>query len=138
MPWKCSGCGNEKAYITKSGWYTNERRERVPYEMCDRCGALGTVAVPDVYWDGTEEHGLPDDPHTGKPRVFGSKAEKAQFLKAHGLQESGDKVHGSMVRSHVEAPMADSKAAVEGALAYVKSMGADRRRQEYLRIVKGR
>lgn len=124
----CNGCGNDRAYRVRVG---------AGWEFCDMCGDIGTVGVADVFWDGTPEHGLPDDPRTGQPMVFGSKAEKARYLREHGLVEAGDKMHGShatILRQNQEAPARREE--VEAALHYVKQMGADRRRQEFNRILK--
>lgn len=94
----------------------------------------------DVYWKpGMEEHGLPDDPKTGKPRVFGSKGEKAAFLKANGLVEAGDRMRGSHATIfRDQAPKENPREAVMKALSEVGKMGKDFRRQEFLRISKGR
>jgi hypothetical protein len=90
--------------------------------------------MPDVFWDGSLEHGLADGPD-GKPRVFSSKREKAAYLKEHGLQEAGDRVRGSYPT--VEAPQRkDSREEVKEALRAVGRMSPDRRRQEYLRLTK--
>lgn len=132
MNWTCTGCGNPKPYKTISGQ---------GWEICDKCGDMPGAAIPDVYWDGTPEHGLADDPKTGKPMVFSSKMEKARYLRDHNLVEAGDRIRGSSpsimremsgVREEYSA-----RQSVEKALAHVRSMGADYRRQEYLRIKNG-
>lgn len=127
---ECSGCGNKKAYKTYSG---------DGWEVCNECGSPPTVLQPDVYWDGKPEHGLPDDQKTGKPMVFGSKLEKAIYLKQNHLREAGDRVKGSKIhhtRGEHSADSVKSRDAVMSALAHVKNMGADYRRQEYLRITR--
>ena len=122
----CGNCGNPKAYKTVSG---------AGWEYCDRCGEVPKVAVPDVYWDGKPEHGLADDPKTGRPRVFGSKSEKAAYLRSRGLAEAGDKVHGSSVSATAQQS-AERGMSPQQALQIVRGMGADRRRQEINRILK--
>lgn len=95
------------------------------------------VGLPDVYWDGKPEHNLADDPLTGKPRVFGSKAEKARYLQQRGLSEAGDRVHGGYASAmDVRHTTVDDRTSALKALQHVKQMGRDVRRQEYLRIVK--
>lgn len=122
----CGSCGNAKAYKTVSG---------EGWEYCDRCGEVPKVAVPDVYWDGKEEHGLADDPTLGRPRVFGSKGEKAAYLRTRGLAEAGDRVHGAppSVRS---AESRESGMSADQAVRLVRNMGADVRRREFNRIMK--
>lgn len=131
---RCDGCGNEKAYRTFTRWdkYLKEK-----IETCDRCGEVASVGVPDVYWDGKPEHGLADDPLTGKPRVFSSRQEKAAYLKERGLSEAGDRVRGAYVTpgSAQGVDRRDPEIA-RRALHQVGQMGADVRRQEYYRILK--
>ena len=124
----CGNCGNTKAYRTVSG---------DGWERCDACSDMRGAGVPDVYWDGTPEHGLPDDPQTGQPRIFSSKGEKARFLRENNLVEAGDKVHGSFPTVLGETlERGDAREQAQAALHFVSQMGKDRRRQEYLRIVK--
>jgi hypothetical protein len=124
----CGGCGNTKAFRTYSG---------NGWEVCDKCDNVAAPWVPDVYWDGTPEHGLSDDPKTGQTRVFGSKVEKAIFLKQNHLVEAGDRVKGSMVlTTRGETKREVGRADAEKALFHVKQMGRDYRRQEFLRIQK--
>lgn len=82
---KCGGCGNPNAHRTLSG---------AGWEVCDDCGNLSGSIIPDVYWDGKPEYGLADGPD-GKPMTFGSKREKAVYLKSRGLREAGDRLRGS-------------------------------------------
>ena len=124
----CGGCGNENAFR-----FFKSRN----FECCDRCSNLNAFGTPDVYWDGKEEHGLPDDPKTGKPMVFGSKFEKARYLKEHNLVESGDRIRGGHATIFRDTPKQDdSMEAVNKALAFVKQMGSDRRREEFRKILK--
>lgn len=127
---KCGYCGNENAY---------RMRFSADGESCDQCGAAGSSAVYDVYWDGKPEQGLADDPVTGKPRIFSSKGEKAAYLRSRGLQEAGDTYHGAPLQIHKnQERRSDSRHEVMMALKKVREMGQDVRRQEYLKIVKGR
>lgn len=123
----CRGCGNEKAYKTVSGQ---------GWEHCDECGAAPKVGIADVFWDGKPEHGLADDPKTGRPLVFGSKAEKANYLRARGLSEAGDKFHGAPVMVSHEKPSEGSREEAARAIQRVRQMGGDVRRQELNRILK--
>ena len=95
-----------------------------------------SVGLPDVYWDGKPEHGLADDPATGKPRVFSSKSEKSAYLKERGLVESGDRVGGAPSSYFSSEKVVDHRVSAMQALQHVKQMGKDVRRQEFLRIVK--
>lgn len=123
---ECGNCGNQKAYrtISGNGW-----------ESCDRCGEVPSVGLADVFWDGGEEHGLADNPETGRPRVFGSKAEKAAYLRSRNLFEAGDKVHGARA-SAASMEQRQSGLSPEQAVRLVRSMGADVRRREMNRIMK--
>lgn len=105
-------------------------------EFCDRCGDAGRAALPDVYWDGTAEHGLADDPRTGQPRVFASKGEKARYLRERGLVEGGDKIHGATPFSTGSGPRENPRDVAMKALHHVKQMGRDQKRKEILRILK--
>ena len=103
--------------------------------------AESNPSLPDVYWDGKPEHGLADDPLTGKPRVFGSRQEKAQYLRDHNLVEAGDRKGGSPLtprpieNGDFEQRPANSDSARK-ALHFVSQMGQDVRRQAYLKILK--
>lgn len=123
---ECGNCGNQKAYrtISGNGW-----------ESCDRCGEVPSVGVADVFWNGGEEHGLADDPATGRPRVFGSKGEKAAYLRSRNLSEAGDKFHGAPP-SVTSAESRQSGLDAQQAIRLVRSMGADVRRREFNRIMK--
>ena len=131
------------AILTKTGFFTNEKGERERYEFCDECGDFGSSGggVADVFWDGSPEHGLADDPKTGQPITFSSRGEKARYLKEHHLRESGDRVHGSAIhqaRSSEDegSRRIEARASAERALATVRAMGRDFRRQEYLKVLK--
>lgn len=126
----CGACGNQDAYkmVQGQGW-----------EFCDACGHLPKIGVADVYWDGKAEHGLPDDPRTGQPRVFGSKGEKAAFLRAHGLKEAGDRMHGGNATMngrdrHTEDP-AKARDAVNRALAHVKQLPKEERQRRIMTLI---
>jgi hypothetical protein len=124
---ECGNCGNPKAYRTVSG---------NGWEYCDRCGEVSSVAAPDVFWDGKEEHGLADDPATGRPRVFGSKGEKARYLRERNLSEAGDRVNGAPPSAASLESGRDRGMSAEQALRIVSQMGRDVRRQEFNRIMK--
>lgn len=65
------------------------------HEACDRCGAVGSVKNPDVFFQG--EYFEPHFATDGQPhgQVVTSKSHKAQIMRELGVRESGDKVHGS-------------------------------------------
>lgn len=131
----CAGCGNPEAYRTRT--YAGGA------QVCDRCGGLGPLALPDVFWDGMPEHGLADDPVSGGPRVFLSRGQKARYLKEKGLVEAGDRIRGSNLTSRSGPAAADKASArarnrdlARAARAQVRKMGRDVRRQKYLEIKK--
>lgn len=134
MKFLCNNCNTEKDFgldfalglITADGEYKR---------FCADCRRPKSF-VPDVYWDGKPEHNLADDPITGKPRIFSSKGEKATYLRERGLQEAGDPVHGAPLSLSNQKHETDSRSQVRDALRRVQEMGKDRRRQEYLRIIK--
>lgn len=123
----CGGCGNGEAFRTRT--YANGD------EYCDRCGSVQTPWVPDVFWDGRPEINLADGPD-GKPRVFGSKGEKALYLRERGISEAGDSHHGAPWKPTGPAPV-NGREEVRKALAEVRKMSPDYRRQKYLQMLKG-
>lgn len=132
MSFICCSCQNEKDDRDCRYWVWTQKKEEFKY--CKDC-TTSKPSVPDVYWDGKPEHGLADDPITGQPRVFLSKGQKAHYLKERGLQEAGDRVRGGPVMLHREQnKQVNNREQVKKALAEVKKMGRDYRRQEYLRI----
>lgn len=122
---ECGSCGNTKAFRTVSG---------NGWEYCDRCGQVPSVAHADVYFDGKEEHGLADDPATGRPRVFGSRNEKARYLREHNLSEAGDKVRGAPPSAAQMEGSRNEGVSAAQAIQYVRQMGSDVRRQEMNRL----
>ena len=130
MALECDGCGNKHAH-----------RIRI-YEdrtcICDACGMGANTPVYDVYWDGKPEHGLADDPATGKPRVFTSKAEKAMYLREKGLVEMGDRVKGAHLGVAGRRQKPDSRETVREALNEVRSWGREYRHQKFLEVIKNR
>ena len=123
----CGGCGNQNATRTRSG---------KDWEYCNVCGEVGNSGVSDVFWKpGMEEHGLPDDPKTGKPMVFNSKGEKARYLSANNLVEAGDRMRGAPASILREQGRKENNREVAlQALHHVKQMGQDRRREEFNRL----
>lgn len=139
MTFRCDICGQNRDFDLDFGM-TIVSGKGVLTRICRRC-KRPKGGIPDVYWDGKPEENLADDPQTGMPRVFSSKAEKAAYLKSRGLMEAGDRVHGApmSVTQMVERPShqkTDSREIVRKALADVKKMGIDYRRREFLRIKK--
>lgn len=134
---KCQ-CGNENAIRIHGEWQRQEKEGRRYVEFCERCGDLLTLSFSDVYWDGKPEPCLADDPRTGQPRVFLSRAQKAQYLKENGLREAGDRVRGAPKHyDHSNSHPVDRAAnreAARKALAEVRKMGAQYRRDKFLEI----
>jgi hypothetical protein len=90
--------------------------------------------IPDVYWDGKPEIDLADDPVTGRPRVFGSRGEKARYLKERGIYQV-DKSHKLRAPDVPQGTKEESRDKIRQTLAEIKNMGIDYRRQQYLKIV---
>ena len=87
----CLGCGNQQAYRT----FTTA----TGFECCDKCGALGSLDVPDVYFPGPyidPNLGHPDRPCEKDGVLVLSKRHKAMLLKEQGLREVGDRRHGAI------------------------------------------
>ncbi len=90
----CASCGATNYYHWAIA-YTSQGN----FESCSECSKEGTPALsPDVYFDSKQGSFQVDpnlaDRYTG-PIPFSSKREKAAILKRLGLQEDGDKKHGS-------------------------------------------
>lgn len=136
MTFVCDSCGKNRDFMTEYGIAVITAHQEYK-RYCRICRAPQS-AVPDVYWDGKPEENLADDPNTGKPRIFASKREKAEYLRSRGIMEAGDRVHGApiMVSKSQEIKPHDSRHEVMMALKRVKEMGRDVRRQEYLKIKK--
>lgn len=90
---ECSGCGNKSAFRINIGYCNNEQGEKVKHEICDECGKPSSPWIPDVFFDGKLENNLVDK--QGNKVTFGSKREKAIYLKQNNMNERGDKIHGS-------------------------------------------
>jgi hypothetical protein len=137
MTFHCDGCDRNRDFWTDYGIMIVTESKEVK-RICRIC-RRPAVGLPDVYWDGKPEINLADDPTTGKPRVFASKQEKANYLKRKGLTEAGDSVHGApIVVSRESQPKRDSSHEVRMAIKQVREMGIDVRRQAYLKIIKER
>lgn len=137
----CGGCKNAEASFVKAGFFKGESGKREFYEYCDKCGGAGPVHIPDVFWDGKPEENLADGPD-GKPVVFFSKGQKARYLQERGIYEAGDTHHGAPVTSLVSESREERRRrnldAVRSARMKVESMGKIYRRQEFLRLTKGK
>lgn len=86
----CTNCGNKKA-IRQRFWQGGE--------CCDRCGGLGNLRVPDVYFPGPyvdPNLGHPDRPHERDGVLVTSKQHKARLMKEQGLTEKGDRRGGAI------------------------------------------
>lgn len=123
----CDTCGST---LYRCRQFINETKSWI----CDLCGASATT-VYDVYWDGKPEENLADGPDD-KPIVFASKGQKARYMRERGIEEAGDRVRGAPFSPVMSEKSKSSREEVRAALAKVRSMGADVRRQEYLRICK--
>ena len=134
MNFHCDGCDRISAHVDlKRCVITSEVNSRF-LRFCRYC-CDSKASVPDVFWDGRPEINLADGPD-GNPLTFSSKHEKARYLKANGIMEAGDKVRGSFPTVTNNPQRVDMRDAARKALAQVKQMGKDVRRQEFLRITK--
>lgn len=134
MTFVCDGCKQTRPHTDLKRCVVDT--QNCFYRYCRFC-ANGSAAVADVFWDGKPEENLADGPD-GKPRVFGSKGEKAAYLKSRGLMEAGDRHHGapmSFAKNQERRPH-DSKHEAAMALKHVREMGKDVRRQEYFRVIR--
>lgn len=138
MKFNCDSCLTERNFHGEYGILIITPRGQLT-RHCRIC-VNPRVGVPDIYWDGKPEENLADDPLTEKPRVFGSKAEKAAYLREKGIREAGDRHHGAPVmvsRESMSTPSyQESRHEVRMALKKVKEMGQDVKRQAYLKILK--
>lgn len=130
----CNSCDLDRDFSSQFSILIIEKWGHGIKRFCKDC-RKPKAGLPDVFFDGKPEENLADDPHTGKPRVFSSKGEKAAYLKERGIREAGDRYHGAPFASG-NKPSVDSKHAVKMALKQVREMGADVRRQAYLKVVK--
>jgi len=80
-------------------------------ESCDRCGNLGNVNVPDVYFRAPYLD--PNLPHPNRPWEkdgvwVESKQHKARLMAEQGLVERGDRRHGHRpLDKHINARWKD-------------------------------
>lgn len=132
----CNNCGNIKAYRCAVWHEEDESGKRVMRECCDRCGNAGAVSVSDVFWDGKPEINLADDPRTGKPMVFESRAAKAAYLKEHGLVQVDGRNHGSLGYGVSSTAEKDFRPMIRETIREVKNMGRDVRRSMVWKIIK--
>lgn len=131
----CNGCAIERDFDLDYGILIITARDGIK-RICRLCRNPKS-GMPDVFWDGKPEENLADDPVTGKPRVFASKAEKAAYLRDRGLVEAGDRVHGAPLSLATQTNQrSNSRDEVRRALSMVKQMGRDVKRQAYLKILK--
>lgn len=132
----CNNCGNTKAYRQVCWHEDDEKGNRVYREVCDRCGSAGSVSVSDVYWDGKPEVNLADDPATGRPRVFGSRGEKARYLKDHGLMQVDGRNHGGLGYGSSSTVPKDWKPVIRETIRNVQNMGRDVKRSLIWKMLK--
>lgn len=134
MNFYCDGCDRIAPHIDLKRCVITAESEPKLLRFCRFC-CDAKASVPDVFFDGKPEINLADGPD-GKPITFSSKHEKARYLKERGIMEAGDKVRGSYPSVANNPQRVDMKDAARKALARVRQMGQDVRRQEFLRIKK--
>lgn len=74
----CKTCAND-AYTSKRIWVEDGET----HEICDRCGNFQVMTVNDVFFKYPYRSEALDV-------EFTSRAQKAAYLKDHGLREAGD------------------------------------------------
>jgi len=94
---KCNGCGNKHAVFIKTRFdnaYGDDKNKQI-YEVCDKCGQVVSKGSPDVYFrEPVFECNLGDEAHPYGQWVT-SKAHKAAIMRAQGMREKGDRIHGA-------------------------------------------
>lgn len=86
---ECRGCGNSEA------WRTRTRGDG--FEVCDACGGLGAMSLPDVYFRGPyidPNLAHPDRPGEKDGVLVTSREHKLALMKEQNLYERGDRIHG--------------------------------------------
>jgi len=90
---KCDGCGNDNATFLR-----RKIGKDIDLECCDRCGQVGSVNAPDVYFKGPyrDEHLIDvKDPREHQGVVIHSRREKHERMRRLGVHELGDRYHGT-------------------------------------------
>lgn len=64
-------------------------------EICDRCGDVGKVGLPDVFWPGHAHYNPNITDNMGKEILLTSRNHKARVMKEQRMSEAGDAYHGS-------------------------------------------
>lgn len=87
----CRSCGSSKWHAKRTR-YEGESLS----DWCSECPqAFQATPVHDVYFTGEGTHYGIYNPETGEPVYITSRAHKAYEMKKQGLQEAGDRHHGS-------------------------------------------
>ena len=90
----CGTCGNKHAHRINIGHYNDVR-----YELCDQCGKLPAMWLPDVFLGG--KGGIQTDENlcdkNGKEIPFSTKREKAAIMRMLKVRQadSAERQHGS-------------------------------------------
>lgn len=84
----CGNCGTTEATRWKVTYSADGRAEE-----CDRCGHVGNVWVPDVYFRGRHK-----DPNIvdnmGNEIYIESRQHKATLMRERGMREANDRLRG--------------------------------------------
>jgi len=100
---KCGGCGSDVAARVRIGYTSDGTR----WEMCDNCGRIPPVWMPDVYLGGAGGRIQTDaglcNPQTGVPIPFSTKREKAAVMRMLNVRQadSAERQGGSRNESHL-------------------------------------
>jgi len=81
----CDTCGNKHAARLRIGYHNDVR-----YELCDECGKIPSVWLPDVFLGG--KGGIQTDEtlcgKDGIPIPYSTKREKAAIMKMTGVRQA--------------------------------------------------
>lgn len=98
----CSGCGFDKAARLR-GMIDPETKKYV--EVCDVCGNLGAIWLPDVYLGGVGGQERTDEnlcDSKGKPIPFSTKREKAAIMNMLNLRQADSAEHQHGARNEAK------------------------------------
>lgn len=103
---ECANCGNKHAHRWRVSYGKDGRTE-----SCDACGNIGSVYLPDVYWPGRTYTSENICDANGRPIPLESRGHKARVMNEMGIQEAGDRYHGTRIGS--SGPMTFKKSATQ-------------------------
>lgn len=88
----CRGCKNDHAFRVRIGY---DPVLKISSECCDKCGTVGQIGIPDVYWPGHPYYSENITDRMGKPILLESRQHKMRVMRQQNMSEMGDRYHGS-------------------------------------------